>query len=129
MSDCNSPPPSRLELRCVVAVIRHGDRTPKQKMKMVVTHWRFIQLFRELDGFKKGHIKIKKPKLLQVTPPTHPHTHTHTHLHTHTPPPSQRVLDISRYLLDDLENSDDPSAQEIAEADRKLLQLRTVLEM
>jgi hypothetical protein len=26
-----------LELRCVLAVIRHGDRTPKQKMKVTVT--------------------------------------------------------------------------------------------
>ena len=25
------------ELRGVLAVVRHGDRTPKQKMKMVVT--------------------------------------------------------------------------------------------
>lgn len=28
----------RMELRCVIAIIRHGDRTPKQKMKMEVTH-------------------------------------------------------------------------------------------
>lgn len=26
-----------MELRCVIAVVRHGDRTPKQKMKMIVT--------------------------------------------------------------------------------------------
>jgi hypothetical protein len=26
-----------LELRCVLAVVRHGDRTPKQKMKVTVT--------------------------------------------------------------------------------------------
>lgn len=26
-----------MELRCVLAVVRHGDRTPKQKMKMTVT--------------------------------------------------------------------------------------------
>ena len=28
---------ARSELRCVLAIIRHGDRTPKQKMKMTVT--------------------------------------------------------------------------------------------
>ena len=50
----------------MIGVIRHGDRTPKQKMKMVVTHWRFFQLFEELNGYKKGHLKIKKPKELQV---------------------------------------------------------------
>lgn len=32
----DAPEGSMLELRCVMAVIRHGDRTPKQKMKMEV---------------------------------------------------------------------------------------------
>ena len=51
----------------MIGIIRHGDRTPKQKMKMVVTHERFIKLFEELNGPKTGHIKIKEPKLLQVS--------------------------------------------------------------
>lgn len=33
-----TPASTVMELRCVIAIIRHGDRTPKQKMKMVVTH-------------------------------------------------------------------------------------------
>lgn len=56
----------RCELRCVIGVIRHADRTPKQKMKMVVRHPDFFSLFEELGGYKKGHLKIKKPKNLQV---------------------------------------------------------------
>jgi len=70
----------RMELRCVVAIIRHGDRTPKQKMKMVVTHEklvmtyfllfiflkRFIQLFEKYDVKKKLQITLKSPGELQV---------------------------------------------------------------
>ena len=55
-----------MELRCVIAVIRHGDRTPKQKMKMIVKHQEFFDLFEELGGYIKGTLKIKKPKYLQV---------------------------------------------------------------
>ena len=35
-SDSSAHDP-QIELRCVLAVIRHGDRTPKQKMKVTVT--------------------------------------------------------------------------------------------
>lgn len=52
------------ELRCVVAVIRHGDRTPKQKMKLIVTDQRFFALFEKYDGYKKHEIKMKKPNQL-----------------------------------------------------------------
>eukprot|EP00124_Ichthyophonus_hoferi_P005280 Ihof_evm1s726 gene=Ihof_evmTU1s726 len=34
-----------LELRCVIGVLRHGDRTSKQKMKMTVTHDKFLSFF------------------------------------------------------------------------------------
>ncbi len=56
-----------MELRCVVAVIRHGDRTPKQKMKLEVKHPKFFEIFGKYDGYKKSNIKLKKPKQLQVT--------------------------------------------------------------
>ncbi len=58
--------PHRLELRCVIGIIRHGDRTPKQKMKMLVKHRKFFELFEELNGYKTGQLKIKKPKQLQA---------------------------------------------------------------
>ena len=54
-------------MRSVVAVFRHGDRTPKQKMKMKIKDPEFLKFF------KKGtkDIKIKKPKemeeILKVT--------------------------------------------------------------
>lgn len=53
-----------MELRCVIAVIRHGDRTPKQKMKLVVNDERFFELFHKYDGKEKQEIKMKKPNQL-----------------------------------------------------------------
>ncbi|XP_046906335.1 inositol hexakisphosphate and diphosphoinositol-pentakisphosphate kinase 2 isoform X2 [Hypomesus transpacificus] len=91
-----------MELRCVIAVIRHGDRTPKQKMKMEVRHQRFFDLFEKCDGYKSGKLKLKKPKQLQ------------------------EVLDIARQLLVELGQNTD---SEIEESKAKLEQLKTVLEM
>ncbi|XP_078286185.1 inositol hexakisphosphate and diphosphoinositol-pentakisphosphate kinase 2 isoform X2 [Rhinoraja longicauda] len=91
-----------MELRCVIAIIRHGDRTPKQKMKMEVMHPKFFDLFEKYDGYKSGKLKLKKPKQLQ------------------------EVLDISRELLAELGQHNDC---EIEEKKSKLEQLKTVLEM
>ncbi|TRY56159.1 hypothetical protein DNTS_015275, partial [Danionella cerebrum] len=55
-----------MELRCVIAVIRHGDRTPKQKMKMEVRNALFFDLFEKYGGYKTGKLKLKKPKQLQL---------------------------------------------------------------
>ncbi|CAG5124697.1 unnamed protein product, partial [Candidula unifasciata] len=93
---------SMMELRCVVAVIRHGDRTPKQKMKMEVKNKKFLDLFEKYGGYKTGHLKLKKPKQLQ------------------------EVLDIVRQLLSKADSKDDPG---IAEKKAKLNQLKLVLEM
>ena len=54
-----------LFFRCVVAVIRHGDRTPKQKMKMEVRHPKFFELYHKYGGNKKDNVKLKKPTQLQ----------------------------------------------------------------
>ncbi|XP_072236011.1 inositol hexakisphosphate and diphosphoinositol-pentakisphosphate kinase 2 isoform X2 [Leuresthes tenuis] len=91
-----------MELRCVIAVIRHGDRTPKQKMKMEVRNPMFFDLFEKYGGYKTGKLKLKKPKQLQ------------------------EVLDITRLLLAELGQHNDC---EIEEKKSKLEQLKTVLEM
>ncbi|CEF63679.1 Inositol hexakisphosphate and diphosphoinositol-pentakisphosphate kinase [Strongyloides ratti] len=59
-----TPSGKLMELRCVLAVIRHGDRTPKQKMKMLVSDLRFFDLFKKHDGLRKKEIKMKKPNQL-----------------------------------------------------------------
>ncbi|CAH8568541.1 unnamed protein product [Schistosoma turkestanicum] len=54
-----------MELRCVIAVIRHGDRTPKQKMKMEVCHQKFFSFFTKYAGGWAHELKIKRPTQLQ----------------------------------------------------------------
>lgn len=92
-----------MELRCVIAVIRHGDRTPKQKMKLEVKHPKFFELYHKYGNTKNGQAKLKKPKQLQ------------------------EVLDIARYLLGEL--SYQPQPDEVIEPRVKLKQLKSVLEM
>uniref|UniRef100_A0A2K6FGS7 Inositol hexakisphosphate and diphosphoinositol-pentakisphosphate kinase n=1 Tax=Propithecus coquereli TaxID=379532 RepID=A0A2K6FGS7_PROCO len=99
-----------MELRCVIAVIRHGDRTPKQKMKMEVRHQKFFDLFEKCDGYKSGKLKLKNFKFLLVK------------LHKN----SILLLDIARQLLMELGQNND---SEIEENKPKLEQLKTVLEI
>lgn len=93
-----------MELRCVTAIIRHGDRTPKQKMKVEVRHQKFFEIFEKYDGYKKLSIKLKKPKQLQ------------------------EILDISRFLLNEVQMNPGQD-RELEEKQGKLEQLKTVLEM
>lgn len=98
------------ELRSIVAVFRHGDRTPKQKMKMIVTLPEILSFF---DGKENIHkeIKLKKAQALQ------------------------RMLDITRNLLqrvregqlqyEDSEGEEDDYHENLA---TKLLQLQSILE-
>lgn len=91
-----------MELRCVVAVMRHGDRTPKQKMKMEVKHKMFFNLFEKYGGPQSNHLKLKHPKQLQ------------------------EVLDIARFLLSEATSHPD---SDVEEKRSKLEQLKSVLEM
>lgn len=94
-----------MELRCVIAVMRHGDRTPKQKMKMEVRHKLFFELFEKYKAqMKENQLKLKRPCQLQ------------------------EVLDIARRLLlecQELNVETLPSK----ETKTKLAQLKCVLEM
>eukprot|EP00891_Asterochloris_glomerata_P003679 jgi/Astpho2/3679/gw1.00060.3.1_t len=59
---------SHEELRCVLAVVRHGDRTPKQKMKMKVTQEPMLELLHKYLDSKGKQAKLKSPNELQVAP-------------------------------------------------------------
>jgi inositol hexakisphosphate/diphosphoinositol-pentakisphosphate kinase len=54
------------ELRCVIAVLRHGDRTPKQKVKLKVTHERLLNLMLKYNGGRaRAEAKLKSAVQLQ----------------------------------------------------------------
>ena len=93
-----------MELRCVIAVMRHGDRTPKQKMKMEVRHQLFFDLFSKYGGTTDQNLKLKRPSQLQ------------------------EVLDIARKLLQDCSDLNLETLP-TKETKTKLIQLKCVLEM
>ena len=50
------------ELRCVITVIRHGDRTPKQKLKGDINEEHFLQYFQDHAKNVKKDLKVKDKK-------------------------------------------------------------------
>lgn len=90
------------ELRCVIAIIRHGDRTPKQKMKVKVTEEKYLDYFHSYAKSPRSDLKVKsKAGLLEF-------------------------LEITREIISNSKKK--PTTPEEAELYRKLKQMRDVLE-
>ncbi|CAI9272729.1 unnamed protein product [Lactuca saligna] len=54
------------ELHCVIAIIRHGDRTPKQKVKLKVTEEKLLNLMLKYNGGRpRAETKLKSAVQLQ----------------------------------------------------------------
>ena len=104
----NSPAPSmtstleidteKEELRCVIGVIRHGDRTPKQKMKVLITESRYLDYFHQYSSSPKKDLKVKSRAALV------------------------KFLETTREILAD------PKTKEDKEFYKKLIQVRDVFE-
>lgn len=50
------------ELRCIITIIRHGDRTPKQKLKDNVKGERYLKYFHEHSSKVKKNLKVNSKK-------------------------------------------------------------------
>ncbi|EJD76368.1 histidine acid phosphatase domain containing 1 [Loa loa] len=121
----STPSGKIMELRCVIAIIRHGDRTPKQKMKIVVTDQRFFDLFKKYNGYNKNEIKMKRPnQLMEVLELAREILHE-----------QQVHRNESLKEMESCEDSDGSSPklerdlEQCEEAIKKWDQVRTVLEM
>ncbi|KAL7604454.1 hypothetical protein Lser_V15G20588 [Lactuca serriola] len=54
------------ELRCVIAIVRHGDRTPKQKVKLKVTEEKLLNIMLKYNGGRpRAETKLKSAVQLQ----------------------------------------------------------------
>jgi hypothetical protein len=62
----DGPDESQEELRCVAAIVRHGDRTPKQKMKMAVSHPDFLAIHKRYAKHARKEGKLKSAAQLQM---------------------------------------------------------------
>lgn len=47
------------ELRCVLAIVRHGDRTPKQKLKVVMNEPHILKYFHDHSSDCRKDLKVK----------------------------------------------------------------------
>ncbi|KAJ1285668.1 hypothetical protein BS78_03G295200 [Paspalum vaginatum] len=93
------------ELRCVIAVIRHGDRTPKQKVKLKVTEEKLLKLMLKYNN-GKAHAEAKLKSALQL----------------------QDLLDATRILVPRARSGRESDSDVEAEHAEKLRQVRAVLE-
>ncbi|PAN28180.1 hypothetical protein PAHAL_5G136600 [Panicum hallii] len=93
------------ELRCVIAVIRHGDRTPKQKVKLKVTEEKLLKLMLKYNS-GKAHAEAKLKSALQL----------------------QDLLDATRILVPRARSGRESDSDVEVEHAEKLRQVRAVLE-
>lgn len=58
-SSASVPGQHQEELRCVIAVVRHGDRTPKQKLKVNMTESLILKYFHDHSDDPQKDLKVK----------------------------------------------------------------------
>ena len=59
---CSYSDPHSEELRCVIAVVRHGDRTPKQKLKVNTSEPKILDYFHKYSNSCRKDVKCKGRK-------------------------------------------------------------------